>query len=308
MTTITREQAQKIIEAADEVISALAGTNEDVNPGSDNMLRLWDDLNDRHAPPEVVRELARIALASLEENPVAWLHSDNGLGIPAITRSKNIADSWLSKGWYVQPLYIAQPAPVVHDDLLSMAASAIEDLLEHTDPSTSYYSGVWADVPGKLRAAMLQAGNYPVTPGRLPGGFTIEDAKELHENLVRSHISQALSGEKMKKKDRDADLRWIHGVIVQAAWFVKASLEQTALSGTPPVTTDGWISCSERMPNDKQYVWCWGKSYGWTEYDTFEGYYDWSRNKWWTVTDDGEEPASKVTHWMPLPEPPQEAK
>ncbi|EPF7403513.1 DUF551 domain-containing protein, partial [Escherichia coli] len=24
------------------------------------------------------------------------------------------------------------------------------------------------------------------------------------------------------------------------------------------------------------------------------------------VTDDGEEPASKVTHWMPLPEPPQE--
>ncbi|MCV5397027.1 DUF551 domain-containing protein, partial [Escherichia coli] len=24
--------------------------------------------------------------------------------------------------------------------------------------------------------------------------------------------------------------------------------------------------------------------------------------------DDGEEPASKVTHWMPLPEPPQEVK
>lgn len=77
-------------------------------------------------------------------------------------------------------------------------------------------------------------------------------------------------------------------------------------AGNSPVTPDGWISCSEQMPNDKQYVWCWGKSYGWTEYDTFEGYYDWSRNKWWTVTDDGEEPASKVTHWMPLPEPTQE--
>lgn len=63
MTSITREQAKKIIEAADEVISALAGTNEDVHPGSDNMLRLWDDLNDRYAPPEVVRELARIVLA-----------------------------------------------------------------------------------------------------------------------------------------------------------------------------------------------------------------------------------------------------
>ncbi|EFI6955380.1 DUF551 domain-containing protein, partial [Escherichia coli] len=30
--------------------------------------------------------------------------------------------------------------------------------------------------------------------------------------------------------------------------------------------------------------------------------------KWWAVTDDGEESASKLTHWMPLPEPPQESK
>ncbi|EGE1612190.1 TPA: DUF551 domain-containing protein [Escherichia coli] len=85
-------------------------------------------------------------------------------------------------------------------------------------------------------------------------------------------------------------------------------MEQNALSGNSPVTPDGWISCSERMPNDKQYVWCWGKSYGWTECDTFEGYYDCSRNKWWAVTDNGEEPASKVTHWMPLPEPPKEVR
>lgn len=67
----------------------------------------------------------------------------------------------------VLPLYRhAQPVPVVSADLLHTAASAIEDLLEHTDPNTSYYSGVWADVPGKLRAAMFQAksltGNSPV--------------------------------------------------------------------------------------------------------------------------------------------------
>lgn len=72
MTTITREQAQKIIDAADEVITALAGTNDDVHPdNSSKMCALWDDLNDRYAPPEVVRELARIALASLEAEPVA---------------------------------------------------------------------------------------------------------------------------------------------------------------------------------------------------------------------------------------------
>ncbi|HHZ8310773.1 TPA: hypothetical protein ACWL76_005744 [Klebsiella michiganensis] len=59
-----------------------------------------------------------------------------------------------------------EPIPTLAlDDLLHMAASAIEDLLEHTDPNTSYYSGAWADVPGKLRAAaMLQSGNSPVVP------------------------------------------------------------------------------------------------------------------------------------------------
>ncbi|CAJ1294069.1 TPA: DUF551 domain-containing protein [Escherichia coli] len=172
-----------------------------------------------------------IALASLEAEPVAWLHSDNGLGIPAITRSKNIADSWLSKGWYVQPLYIAKPVPMVPDVRPSLNNGIVG------------FDEGW----NACRAAMLH------------GAEPVSQTYKLNE-----------------------------------------------LSGNSPVTPDGWISCSERMPDDKQYVWCWGKSYGWTECDTFEGYYDWSRNKWWAVTDDGEEPASKVTHWMPLPEPPQE--
>ena len=174
-----------------------------------------------------------IALASLKAEPVAWLHSDNGLGIPAITRSKNIADSWLSKGWYVQPLYIAKPVPMVPDVRPSLNNGIVG------------FDEGW----NACRAAMLH------------GAEPVSQSYKLNE-----------------------------------------------LSGNSPVTPSVWMSCSERMPDDKQYVWCWGKSYGWTECDTFEGYYDWSRNKWWAVTDDGEEPASKVTHWMPLPEPPQEVK
>lgn len=96
--------------------------------------------------------------------------------------------------------------------------------------------------------------------------------------------------------------RWVR---LHKACNFRADITPLYTAQPVPVTPDGWISCSDRMPNDKQYVWCWGKSYGWTECDTFEGYYDCSRNKWWAVTDNGEEPASKVTHWMPLPEPPQ---
>ncbi|CAM8446720.1 hypothetical protein M5T33_25440 (plasmid) [Escherichia coli] len=118
MTTITREQAQKIIEAADEVISALAGTNEDVNPDSDDMLRLWDDLNDRHAPPEVVRELARIALASLGAEPVAYIFKHPaGKLFWALTDESNKDQS------DVIPVYAASPAPI--------ASEAIENAIEY---------------------------------------------------------------------------------------------------------------------------------------------------------------------------------
>ncbi|EOV0997615.1 hypothetical protein ACOGYE_001897 [Edwardsiella piscicida] len=66
MTTITKEQAQKIIDAADEVISALAGDNDDIHPEIDALLRTWDDT----VQIQDVRELARIALASMEADQV----------------------------------------------------------------------------------------------------------------------------------------------------------------------------------------------------------------------------------------------
>ncbi|HBT9447433.1 TPA: DUF550 domain-containing protein, partial [Klebsiella pneumoniae] len=76
-STITREQAQKIIVAADEVITALAGTNEDVHPDdSKKMCELWDDLNDRYAPPVVVRELAHMALAAMDREHVRNEHAE----------------------------------------------------------------------------------------------------------------------------------------------------------------------------------------------------------------------------------------
>ncbi|EFO2297206.1 DUF551 domain-containing protein [Escherichia coli] len=113
MTTITREQALKIIEAADEVISALAGTHEDVHPGSDNMLRLWDDLNDRYAPPEVVRELARIALASLEAKPIGAFHI-------AEQQVDGTSDYIKDGEWPIDngtiEVYAAPPSPVVPEE------------------------------------------------------------------------------------------------------------------------------------------------------------------------------------------------
>ncbi len=64
----------------------------------------------------------------------------------------------------------------------------------------------------------------------IPGGFSPEEAQELLDNLVRSHISRALSGERMAARDRNADLAWIRQQLVDAAWFVRATLEAHGMS------------------------------------------------------------------------------
>ncbi|HAX2187374.1 TPA: dTDP-6-deoxy-L-hexose 3-O-methyltransferase [Escherichia coli] len=182
-------------------------------------------------------EVARIALASLEAEPVAYQYRQwdaeydewgewEDCGECAFERFVE-EEKCQGAGVQTRKLYTAPPVPVVPEEI-SMASKL--PLMSDQLMLVGYVKG-W----NACRAAMLQSGNFreisetstnsPITLTPLPGGFTIEDAKELHEDLVRSHISQALSGEKMKKKDRDADLLWIHGVIVQAAWFVKASLD-----------------------------------------------------------------------------------
>lgn len=78
------------------------------------------------------------------------------------------------------------------------------------------------------------------------------------------------------------------------------------LAGNYPVTPDGWISCSERMPENIP-----GSC---KEYLVFDGLNNKVHHDYWVVPDGDSEPVASfwnhygahVTHWMPLPEPPQE--
>lgn len=112
--------------------------------------------------PSAVKAMAEYIVAAMDSEPVAWISQSN---LDALSRGHDALVKSTDNVVQPVPLYRhAQPAPVVPDGLLSMAASAIEDLLEHIDPNTSYYSGVWADVPGKLRAAMIAAAPQEVKP------------------------------------------------------------------------------------------------------------------------------------------------
>ncbi|EON5988585.1 DUF551 domain-containing protein [Escherichia coli] len=84
---------------------------------------------------------------------------------------------------------------------------------------------------------------------------------------------------------------------------VSQTYKLNQLSGNSPVTPDGWISCSERMPDDGQHViiLCDGAFVLYAQYRDGE-FFDIVRNG-----DEFFETQSRnVTDWMRLPEPPQE--
>lgn len=197
-------------------------------------------------------ELARIALASLEAEPVAYIGKtmlgDIVSGVRCCGRVWAGDEDRLS-GESITPLYSSPqlPQPAVPD--MATVETTYPDVQTNWQDAKMYAEG-W----NACRDAMLQgARNHP------------EDNLDMVDH----------SGDANDK-------------------------------GNSPVIPDGWVACSERMPNDKDYVWCWGRVIGWTEDDGFEAYYDATRNKWWAVTMDGEEPVRKVTHWMPLPAAPQQ--
>ncbi|HFN5956279.1 TPA: DUF551 domain-containing protein [Escherichia coli] len=88
------------------------------------------------------------------------------------------------------------------------------------------------------------------------------------------------------------------------------------VNGNSPVTPDGWISCSDRMPEmgERQcYVLAadFKNNYPPSIPNTQVGVYgDWFNdgNPTWDDGDGEDLHLKEVTHWMPLPEPPQEVK
>lgn len=86
---------------------------------------------------------------------------------------------------------------------------------------------------------------------------------------------------------------------------VKAVLRR--LAGNSPVTPDGWISCSERMPEDTKMLLAFSQG------EIVAAYWNWVVNpidykKYRAFTYLSGNILDDVTHWMPLPEPPQEVK
>ncbi|HAO9531371.1 TPA: DUF551 domain-containing protein [Escherichia coli] len=252
-------------------------------------------------------ELARIALASLEAEPVGAFHI-------AEQQVDGTSDYIKDGEWPIDngiiEVYAAPPVPVVPEEKpmpnpLSMCAvDAVAAI---------------AEVRGwnACRAAMLQSGNFRENKNSSTNNFReIAETSTNYPVIPSEVLSAILKVAKIRADfdDFDGDRRGIGDCLDEAEQELIVTInkyasqlaaepiapndvrEQTAIPQVP-VTPDGWISCSERMPDKLIPVM--------VMYEDGEMWSAmWNGNRW----DDGTEypDPHSVTHWREMPAAPQQ--
>ena len=275
MTTFTKEQ---LISHARESVSYL----EDLKG------RASKEGEDCKVVLEMVErelELARIALASLEAEPIGFrCRRNDNLGDWSYVYHRE-PDDFERKHLVIEGIYAAPPAPVVPEEKpipnpLSMyAVDAVAAI---------------AEVRGwnACRAAMLHSAEPASNHEELPLDYLQgqKDGLEWAAQLAEANHPQ--TGD------------WLYDDPLELAKAIRKGPDMPEFDGPTPVTPDGWISCSERMPEETGdiIVVSDGIVMSGISYSRRDGFYIAA------LEYDDDEPIGGVTHWMPLPEPPQEVK
>lgn len=313
MSTITRELAKLFRKITNSEIDAEGNAHVVLSP-ADSLL-----INN-----------ARIALASLEAEPVAWLLSGGGAKNNVSFDSGNAYADPLRE---VTPLYTASPAPV-----------SVPDATEMDDDFDSAFEHGKAVGWNACRAAMLQGADRPQNetqniPENIPAtqfkpvadlyGLTSPTGSETSFTFdaveARDFIGGGWSCQEYVELERFHEAVSGNSPVIPDGWQLvpkKITLEMEcalsradsyeigwrwALAAAPTHsgTNDGWVACSERMPGMGVDVLACTISPigGFEEIETAQ----------WHGGMKGEQPvfitsadAIEPTHWMPLPAAPKQ--
>ena len=240
-------------------------------------------------------ELARIALASLERELIRHEHakwSDSTFGcVGPIGPLKHLSKEALEAA--AEPDDLSEWADMqflLWDAQRRAGISDAEINVAMEDKLKINMERQWPEPKdGEPRLHIKEPGNSPVIPDGLSTVCAeayqvvgvMADALGVFGDATVQKVLDNLSQQKLVHKD--------------------------VLPFSLPVTPDGWISCSERMPEDNKMLLAFSQG------EIVAAYWNWVVNpidykKYRAFTYLSGNILDDVTHWMPLPEPPQEVK
>ena len=283
MTTITKER-----------LLTIKQWRETYGPGSNVVL-----------PAEEAEELARIALASLEAEPVLYQSCTRptwNSGVPWTEwkeRSRECYEDDLRftdtpdhAGWIYKcrKLYTTPPAPIALE-AIENAIEYIRSIVFHIDEDD--YHG--KHIAYFMRQALAWLEGHSCSDDRLgkadnqpASGNQAAESNRGNEWTGNPDIDNAII-----MLDRIDTTESYDDDRIEA---VKAVLRR--LAGNSPVTPDGWISCSERMPAQDDWILIYSKH---GEYMAGQ-----VQGEYVELSDGTLSWLGNALYWMPLPEPPQE--
>ena len=309
MTKFTKERLEEIAELARKA------TYKPCSMHMTNLLVVCDS--------EVIEEMARQLLASMEQEPVACIDRAN----LDYLESGADADVWPASGAGSDDVLLYAAPQLPQPAVLSVSEGVLKSLLPDVEKSE-----FWFEHNGKIffegvrfnnavfeacRAAMLQAGNF-----REITNSSTNNCREIAETSTNEHeiethtLLKSIEGMEVSVDvstcDADAGHRYF-GTVTEISELDTAKngyilLVQDAepnfdINGNSPVTPGGWISCSDRMPEDTKMLLAFSQG------EIVAAYWNWVVNpidykKYRAFTYLSGNILDDVTHWMPLPEPP----
>lgn len=258
-------------------------------------------------PAEEAEELARIVLASLEAEPVLYQSCTRptwNSGVPWTEwkeRSRECYEDDLRftdtpdhAGWIYKcrKLYTTPPAPIALE-AIENAIEYIRSIAFHIDEDDYHGKHIayfmrqalaWLEGHSCSDDRLGKADNQPVR------GNQAAESNRGNEWTGNPDIDNAII-----MLDRIDTAESYDDDRIEA---VKAVLRR--LAGNSPVTPDGWISCSERMPPQDDWILIYSKH---GEYMAGQ-----VQGEYVELSDGTLSWLGNALFWMPLPEPPQEAK
>ncbi|EFL7538134.1 DUF551 domain-containing protein [Escherichia coli] len=270
----------------------------------------------------IERRAYEIALASLEAEPIGAFHI-------AEQQVDGTSDYIKDGEWPIDngiiEVYAAPPVPVVPAALPENDDEDGHDI-DYLEPSEVYALGRTAGW-NACRTAMLQPGNFRENKNSSTNNFReIAETSTNYPAIPSEVLSAILKVARIRADfdDFDGDRRGIGDCLDEAEQELIVTInkyasqlaaepiapndvrEQTAIPQVP-VIPDGWISCSERMPKKNQNVLI---SVNFDS-DLVEplicsARYTGSTFRRGDATIKPGNGIEQATHWMPLPEPPQE--